>query len=253
MWTKILQWALVLAVAAVFVLVLLGPNGAFEDVKESVLGVKEYLPDLSLGSTNISAKEALSAEEIRSLKSLQSTISEMSDSSRQDCYGHFEPLPELGEIKIRLTYGEEGTKMRVFAGPESKQIITDFEKTFENVKPCIIAGEDRQAGNFFDTFVLGKEGVEGAHYNHVEDILFSFYDGYFSDANILTVAEKEYGFKSDGWLFKADTGNAEEATICFLPTTYSYYCGWNYDGVAASCFEDNLIDGKKPSGEEICS
>jgi len=243
-YTRVLQWVLIIAAAVVFVFAMLGPSSPFETIQDTLYGAKEYLPNVSVGAESISAKDALTDAEEKSLKSLQRAIASMSASPKTECYGKFTEFPELGEIKIRLAYGEEGTKMRVVAGPKGKHIITDFEKTFENVKPCIIAGDENQALAFVRKFIWKEIVTETPYFNHVEGITFSSSDGYFSDANILTVAGKEYDFDSQGWLFKADSGK-EETTLCFFPTTSYSYCTWKKDGVTKQCFGPETIDNKE--------
>lgn len=236
---------LLLVVLAIF---FIGEEGAWEELKDLVLGAKEVLPEVGFGLEELTTEEAgIPTEQSEAILSLAKAIKRLMDG--KDCFANFGVLPELGEkgTTIRLDLVGDKTILSVLGGAGGKQVVTDLRFEFPGMKPCVIAGSEAVTERFYNHFIGGKQKLF-PYYQAVNSIVV-FNDG----DNVIRV--KEFGdkavndegnnFENNGYIFTPDGVH-----ICLFPT--NYYRNNDEDGIANEWFgkgETNSIPNRVERGE----
>ena len=228
---KLVAYVLVIMFAIIFVAVLYSPSGAFEKGKSAVEGVKDLVPDISVGDKGlVGGVPEISSLHYKEILNLNTTINRMLGSSDSDCFGNYGEFTPLGQgdnaVTITMNYDSEkaGTQVSVKGGKGGKQIITTLNLFIPKMRPCVIAGDDILVKNFFDNFVNGAS--KGNYYAFTSSIIIRYDEGTgtgvsCSNGNRITVPEfgskgPNYycnNFEDHGVIFTPDNLH-----ICFFPT-----------------------------------
>lgn len=230
---KLVVYVLVMMFAIIFAAVLYSPSGAFEKGKSAVEGVKNLVPNISIGDSGlVGGTPEISSLHYKEILDLNTTINRMLSSSDSDCFGNYGGFTTLGlgdgAVTITLTYDSEkgGTRMMVNGGAGGKQIVPDLTTFIPKMRPCVIAGDDVLVKNFFNNFVNGASN--GNYYAFANSITIRYDEGTgtgatCSNGNRITVPE--FGskgpnnncdnFEDQGVIFTPDNLH-----VCFFPTNY---------------------------------
>ena len=229
--TRIILYILPLLLLVVVGLVFFGQGGAWEDLKDAVLGASKLLPEIKVGLDEQKAEVSIPDLHRESVGRIENTINNMLGSGKENCFANDGKLPELGEAGTSLTFELKGdkTSLTVQGGSGGKQMITDLYSEFENMKPCVIAGPGRITENFRDYFLLAEEPLLHPYYRPVSSLTL-FYST--SGVNENSISIPELGLVNDlndnGYLFTPDGEH-----ICFFPTNDF---GDDNDGLADAAF-----------------
>ena len=214
--TRIIFYVIPLLLLVVVSLVFFGQSGAWEDLKDAVLGASKLLPEVKVGLEEQKAEVSIPDTHRESVGRIENTINNMLGSGKENCFAKYGKLSELGEAGTSLTFELKGDKasLTVRGGSGGKQIITDLYAEFTKMKPCVIAGPGRITENFRNYFLLAEEPLLHPYYHPVSSLTF-FYST--SGVNENSISVPELGLVNDlndnGYLFTPDGEH-----ICFFPT-----------------------------------
>jgi hypothetical protein len=228
---KLVAYVLVIMFAIIFTAVLYSPSGAFEKGKSAVEGVKELVPNVSIGDSGlVGGTPEISSLHSKEILTLNTTINKMLSSSDNDCFGNYGGFTSLGKgdgaVTITMSYDSEkgGTQFAVNGGKGGKQIIRPLNFFVPKMRPCVIASNAVLVQNFFENFVNGKNN--GNYYAYANSITIRYDEGTgtgatCSNGNRITVPEFGTGgpnkycnnFEDQGVIFTPDNLH-----ICFFPT-----------------------------------
>ncbi|MBI2581641.1 hypothetical protein HYV87_00745 [Candidatus Woesearchaeota archaeon] len=214
--TRIIFYVIPLLLLVVVSLVFFGQSGAWEDLKDAVLGASKLLPEVKVGLEEQKAEVSIPDTHRESVGRIENTINNMLGSGKENCFAKYGKLSELGEAGTSLTFELKGdkTSLTVRGGSGGKQIITDLYAEFTKMKPCVIAGPGRITENFRNYFLLAEEPLLHPYYHPVSSLTF-FYST--SGVNENSISVPELGLVNDlndnGYLFTPDGEH-----ICFFPT-----------------------------------
>jgi len=232
-----------LTIAVLMYVFLIQGEGGLQKLGGNVEGLKKYAPDFTkhleaeeLPSTQTSLpQEHLGA--IRSLKNtINSTLLAGKVGDKDNCFAEYGKLPNLGERQTSIEFRKEGsgTMMMVYGGVDGRTVIPEFTTEFENMVPCVIAGSDEVAENFFTKFIEGEE-VSGSYFQPV-DYVKIFYTETLEFPRLCTagnrimsrVGEDTTSYFDQGPNYHCnnlqDSGiffSPDHQHICFIPTNYA--------------------------------
>lgn len=229
-----------ITVAVLFYVLLIQEGGGLQKLGKDVESLKKYVPDFT---KNLEAEElpatqtVLPQNHLAAIRSLQNAINSTLLSTKTDCFTEYGSLPELGDrqTSIELRYENGKTTMLVYGGVDGRKVIPELTKEFEMI-PCVIAGSDQVAENFFTKFI-GKEEATGSYFqpvNYVKIFYSQKRSGQLwecSEGNrIMTIEPTEEVWQyeqgpnkycnnlHDGGIFFSP----DHQHICFIPTNYIY-------------------------------
>ncbi len=238
--TKLVFYLVPILLMIAVVMVFWSQGGAWEDMKEIVTGMKDFVYDkIGFGTESLSADVSISAEHTAEINSLVSTIRSMQ--GKEKCFANFGGFSDLEERGTSISFELSGnnTQMVVMGGAGGTQIITDMIEDFEGMTPCVIAGsKEYQASNFYDHYIGGEE-LHALHYSDVSSIQFEYNDGGYMGfaANVIKIPElgidNSNNFKSDGWMYTPDG-----SSFCFFPTTLTGT--GSADGIGSKWFSEGI-------------
>ncbi len=227
-----------ITVAVLFYVFLIQEEGGLLKLGRNVETLKDYFPDFT---KNLEAEELpatqtqLPQEHLIAIRSLKNAINATLLSSKADCFTEYGKLPDLGDrqTSIEFRYENGKTTMLVYGGVDGRKLIPELGAEFENMIPCVIAGSDEVAENFFTKYIQ-KEETAGSYFQPVNYIKI-FYQtklvGITCDKGnrVMTLEPTEETLQYDqgpnylcnnlqdgGIFFSPDNKH-----ICFIPTTRS--------------------------------
>ncbi len=146
--TKIILYIIPLIVLILLGFFYFGPSGALDKLKDSAETLKDYVPDVSMGADQLTAKEAgVPSEHKTVINSLKTTFEKMTKSTGP-CFAYYKQggLPELKEQGTSITFSYDSVKdetiVMTYGGTAGKQIVTDLSFTIPKMKLCVIADEN---------------------------------------------------------------------------------------------------------------
>ncbi len=218
--TRIVFYIITLVLLFVVVVILFGQSGAWEDLKEAVLGTIEFsekvLPTVKVGLEEQKADVSIPDVHQKEIEKLRAAMQGMLGKGKENCFANYGKLPDLGEqgTSLTLELKDDKTTLTVRGGAGGKQIITGLYQEFSGMKPCVIAGTFGESKNFFDYFINGKEKLIHPYYRAVNSVTI-FYSTQGFNGNRISAADANVVNKleDDGWLFTPDGQN-----VCFFPT-----------------------------------
>jgi len=238
-------WIISLMVLALLVLIILGgkfygPEGLFYGAKDAAEKLWNYTPNMSVGIKEMQASTPLLYEGAQQeAKVLQQVLKRMALPKNKNCFDY---LPggfaaDLGpeEAKSAIFSFEEsagGTQVIIYS--EKNVVYTSFN--VPNIKPCVIAGPDNVAKNFFNfyirrdnTYIMedGKLFINDGGYKR--EVYYTtpvskveiYYNEQGKNGNVIRapdlggdmVNSAKNNLQSNGVLFKGRDGE-----MCFFPT-----------------------------------
>jgi hypothetical protein len=260
---KIAQVVLALVIGFFLYMAFFGGFG-FEGIlgKSGDTFISSVKNSVSIGAEEtLASTPTISQEHSNQISSLEQTIRHMliENPDKKECFMQFDEFSDLGEDSTWLDfkYEDGSTQLLVHGGKSGKQVVESI--SFENMRPCVIAGESGSntvADNFYDKFIDGKEDVVGDYFYGTPRISISYeYDDgnlFTSCANGNAIRVAEFGngppvnnwcnnFESNGWLFKTkgEGDSASHTNICFFPTNYVNNA--NKNGIANEWFSENEL------------
>lgn len=240
--SKIFMILVPLAFFFLVMVILFGGEGLVNGMKKAILGIKEVLPDVSVGLEEQKAEVTIPDVHRAEIFKLRQTIQGMLKFGNKDCFANYGGISELGEAATSLTLQLQGDKtlLTVYGGAGGKQIITDLSTEFLAMKPCVIAGEGGTSENFFKHFIDGEELIY-PYFSPVKSltILSSTNDINIPDLNLVNDLE------DNGWLFTPDGEH-----ICFFPTNkVADYDNAGIDNDYFTLEEENSIQNRINAGK----
>jgi len=228
--------ALILAILTIAILVYVfvwGDEGLLSRPAESVEKLKEFIPNVSLGEEVEIVPAIIPEHHADAIIALREAINHTLQNKGKDCFMRYGKLPELGHRKtsIEFIYEEGVTTMFVYSGTDGRQLIPELTTEFKEMVPCVIAGDDSIAENFFTKFIEKEEGVSSDYFNPVNYVKIFYWAGEGWTAGVAcdngnrVMIQKEAGstgpnyycnnFEDGGIFFSPDNKH-----ICFIPTNY---------------------------------
>ncbi|MFH0701884.1 MAG: hypothetical protein V2A62_05625 [Candidatus Woesearchaeota archaeon] len=229
-------WEILIIVLAIVVLAILswsywGDKGLFSGIKSAAETTWGYLPNITIGLNSLNAtRVTLPGKQEAAVSGLQATLTRMMGAqltgpTKNGCFDNFGGFKEdLGDndkktTKISLYYDQRRGGTAVLITTAGGQTYEGF--FVEKMHPCVIAGIQNEAENFFNYF--NKEGeLKEYYYSPVLEVDILYYNklaGY--SGNVIRVMgwpenivnNQGDNFQNGGYLFKAPGNN-----ICFFPT-----------------------------------
>ncbi len=243
-------WIIPLVALIIIALVYWGPEGFYQNMKELGDTVSGYVPNVSIGMNELNASAvALPAGQAGEISALKSMITKMLDSPDNNCFGDFGGFKSdlgNGDKTTTITFYYDNTpqmtKMKVVNGIGNVYAIYNFS----GMRPCIIAGRDNEAENFYRHYVKGEPNLFTPYYRvAVEGIAqglkisyqneWSSYNGNTLEVlgwpDDFSVNDEGNNFDNGGLLFK---GNNKD--ICFFPTNKEI--DYDDDGIEADIVKE---------------
>ncbi|MBT4604499.1 hypothetical protein HOC01_02575 [archaeon] len=219
-----------LLVLIVAVLVFYGESGMWEDLKETVLGVTDYV-DFEVGLEELDGGEVVVSDNQKLFVSrLVDVIGQMRDANKT-CFSQVSvSVPDFGEegmsLSLKVDDSGNGSQLIVGGGAGGKQIVTSLSQEIHGVSPCVIAGDLREAPNFFSYYISqSSSALIEPNYRNVRGLDIRFSDGgtFGNSGNKIEIPEfgnsfvndENDNFENEGWLYTPGNG-----VICFFPTNY---------------------------------
>ncbi len=235
--TKI--FLIVIPLVSLFILGLIyfGPSGALDKLKGSAESLKDYVPDVSIGADQLTAKEAgISAEHQQALSTLKTNLEKITKSSGP-CFAYYTTaggLPELKEQGTSITFSYDSNKdettIITYGGAGGKQIVTDLSFTIPKMKLCVIAGTEEVTSTFAGVYLntlLWEEKIKkdlSKTYQLVNNIKIIYHPcTLLKSANHIEVPELGIGIDHNECNNLQDYGiiyTPDGSHICFFPTVY---------------------------------
>ncbi len=215
---------------------LFGEEGSFSKaqgaVKETMRTIVSAI-NPSIGAKAVQAQDIISEQHQQEIQSFVGAVNHLKNSAKQDCFVGFSGFSDFGEqgTVIRLQQQGNDVVMTVF-GSGGLRRDTDQEKTFEDMRLCVIAGEDEyntaipevftrkflhvEYGFNEKTNTFQRRGVTGTYFRRVSSLVM-VYDAptFGSNANRIDYGNGFVDF-SDNVLFTPDNNH-----ICFFPLSSS--------------------------------
>ena len=218
--TRIVFYIIPLVLLIVVVVILFGESGAWEDLKDAVLGTiafsEKVLPTVKVGLEEQKADVSIPDVHKKEIEKLSAAMKSMLGKGKENCFADYGKLSDLGEKGTSLTFESKGDKtvLTVRGGAGGKQIITDLYQEFSGMNPCVIAGTFGESRNFFDYFINDKEKLIHPYYRAVSSVTI-FYSTQGFNGNRISSADAQLinKLEDNGWLFTPDGQN-----VCFFPT-----------------------------------
>ncbi|MBS3123610.1 hypothetical protein J4437_03155 [Candidatus Woesearchaeota archaeon] len=257
---KLIFWIIPLVALVILVMIYFGDNSLFEELKMNVGGIldtsKKFLPDVKLGEDELQAnKPTIPEEQFQAIEKLKQIILSMKTDAQKNtqsnCFGNYLDLnylnsqgppldygtggglPALGSTIIELKEENGDTYLKIKGiGPGGNWEYSN--EKLERVTPCVIAGADNVAENFYRSFInTEKAGSISNYYLDVDQITI-FQDG----TNKITFTKESQSItneiKDGGWLFTPD-GNR----ICFFPTADYWWAEADDEGLEERFFDSS--------------
>lgn len=238
--TEKLGWFILAAItiAVLFYIFLIQEEGGLQRLGRNVESLKKYLP---IKDEIAATQTELPEEHLKAIKSLKNSIDAALLSGKagnEGCFTEYGKLPDLGErgTSIEFRYENGRTMMFVYGGVEGRKIIPELTAEFENMIPCVIAGSDEVAENFFTKFIEKKE-VSGNYFKSSDYVKIFYFEGvkdigvvnFCGKGNRIMTIEptdenefydsgpnRECNNLQDGGIFFSP----DNRHICFIPTNY---------------------------------
>ncbi len=218
--TRIVFYIIPLVLLIVVIVILFGQSGAWEDLKDAVLGTiafsEKVLPTVKVGLEEQKADVSIPDVHKKEIEKLSAAVKSMLGKGKENCFANYGGFSDLGEQGTSLAFELKGDKtaLTVLGGAGGGQIITPLYPEFPGMKPCVIAGTFGESKNFFDYFISGKENLIHPYYRGVNSITI-FYSTQRFNGNRISAADAKIVNKLEdkGWLFTPDGQN-----VCFFPT-----------------------------------
>ena len=150
---------------------------------------------------------------------------QMLSSDKKNCFVKYDPIPNLGlrGTSIEFHYENGQTTMLVYGGADGRKLIPELATKFDKMIPCVVAGSDQVAENFFSKFIEGKD-VSGNYFQPVNYVRIL---GCGDEINRIMTVENDdpqvhldhgpnrycNNLNDGGILFSPDNQR-----ICFIPT-----------------------------------
>ncbi len=218
--TKIVFYALPIILLIVVLVIFFGEAGAWEELKDNVMTVKEYLPDIGFGLEEVTAGEAeIPPEQKEALLGLNTSINSLR--GKANCTVKYKSFPDLGETLFEIKLKGENSVLTTVGGPGGKWKITDLRFEFPGMRPCVIAGHSSITENFYNHF-LQRERAIIPYFRPVNSIKIAFEEGITRyDGNVIRVSDFDQDIVNDegdnledgGYIFTPDGVH-----FCFFPT-----------------------------------
>lgn len=227
-----------ITVAVLFYVLLIQEEGGLQKLGKNVESLKKYAPDFT---KNLEAEELpatqieLPQQHFVAIRSLKNAINATLLSDKTDCFTEYGLLPELGDrqTSVEFRYENGKTTMLVYGGVDGRKLIPELGAEFENMIPCVIAGSDPVAENFFAKFIEKKEAA-GSYFQPVNYVKIFYQKKLFGITcdggnRVMTIEPTEEtpqydqgpnylcnNLQDGGIFFSPDNQH-----ICFMPTTRS--------------------------------
>jgi len=247
--TKIILYIIPLIVLVLLGFFYFGPSGALDKLKGSAETLKDYVPDVSMGADQLTAKEAgVPSDHKNAINSLKNTLEKMTQSTGP-CFAYYKEggLPELNEQGTSITFSYDPVKdetiVTTYGGTAGKQIVTDLSFTIPKMELCVIADENI-VKSFGDRYLNDKTWAEklaspSDTIRKVNSIKIEYSTNKLNGHTIRapelgadTVNDESNNLQDYGVVYTPDG-----SSICFFPTVYgNNVCdGSDKDGLDDDC------------------
>lgn len=243
------MWIVVMMILALVVFAFLswkyyGAGGFFGELKNRAYELEGFLPNASLGMNALNASSPQLTETQESeVNGLRSTIERMLASDKTDCFDDFGGFKEdLGNgdksSRISIDYDVSIQATQFMVRNNLGNVVKIF--SVDKMRPCVIAGSNNAAVNFYNHFYWGNE-LKEPYYTRVDGIEISYKEQWLGySGNVIRIAgwlesepvNKEWDNFQSNLLFKGKNNE-----ICFFPTnkiTDADFNGLNNDFFDAS-------------------
>lgn len=256
--SKIVFYVLPIVFLLVVLVIFFGESGVWEELKDTVLDLKRFLPEMGMGSEELNADITIPETHQTQVLSLSKTIFTMLGTGKENCFANYGGFSELGEEGTSILINLAGNKsvLTIGGGAGGKQIFAELTSEFPGMKPCVIAGKGRVAEHFFNFFIEDGKQLIYPYFQPVEAVTI-FYrtrgnNQNAIDGNSIAFLDVDAGdnFEDQGWLFTPDGEH-----ICFFPTNWVF----DYDdkGIANEWFtggEENSLPNLIKQGKlKLCT
>lgn len=233
-----------LIVFALIVSLVFGKTGLGNNVKDLVMGVSKYGPDVEVGLDELEGgKATLEEGHTSSVNGLRSTINRMLQSSENNCFDKFGGFGSVlgdGDKTASVSMVFETGKTSFFIKNKFGQTVEIFE--IDGMQPCVVAGTEEITKNFFEYYIEKKGNRKNPYYKQVNGINIIYQeDGLNGNAIRVpefqdsAVNDEGENFESNGYLFKGSNNE-----ICFFPTNKVY--DHDEDGIANEWFNAGVTN-----------
>jgi hypothetical protein len=241
--SKIVFLLIPLLFLIVVVFIFFAESGAWEELKDTINGVDEFVPDLGLGLDELQTGDvSIPPEHEAQIRKLSDTINQYLLGNKENCVANYGGFTELGDTFVMIDQIQDKMVMRVGgAGPAGKLLATDLRFEFD-AKPCVIAGKEGSTDvtERFYKWAVDRDWLTppSPYYKEVRSIKMHYSTKTFRNGNHINVKEfdpepvndQSDNFEDNGWLFTPDGKH-----ICFFPTNKA--TDYDEDGIDNRHFE----------------